>query len=99
MAFARRSGAEPKHTSPEHRRYRAKLVAQLKRDGYLICTAKVCILPTRYITTPDGMRPDGLHAGHNDAGTDYDGPQHRACNVRDGAVRARARQNTTRLRW
>ena len=101
MAFAKRSGSAPKYRTPQHRRYREGLVAQLKREGYLLCTAKTCVMPSREITNLNGRARDGLHAGHNDAGTEYDGPQHNACNVKDGARRARARQNvkTTRLRW
>src|SRR5690348_3699976 len=101
MPWARDRGVDPKYRTKEHRDYRASLVAQLKRDGYLICTAKVCTFPTRAITNPNGRARNGLHAGHADNGIDYDGPQHAACNVKDGARRARAKQDTktTRLRW
>lgn len=93
MAFPKRSGTDPKYQTREHRDYRARLLTQLRQDGYLICTAKVCALPTRHITEPNGRKRDGLHAGHNDEGTNYDGPQHNVCNVKDGARRARARQD------
>lgn len=96
MPWDRKTGTNPKYRTPEHKRYRESLVAQLKRDGHLICTAAPCLFPTRHITNPNGRDRDGLHAGHNDAGTEYDGPQHNACNVRDGAVRARAKQNETK---
>lgn len=100
MAFAKRSGSAAKYRSREHREYRASLVRQLRRDGYLICTAKACLFPTRYITNPNGRDRDGLHAGHDDSGTRYDGPQHNACNVRDGARRGKARQGKqTRIAW
>ncbi|HEY9495902.1 MAG TPA: hypothetical protein VIR15_13685 [Intrasporangium sp.] len=101
MAFTKRKGANPKYRTPEHRRYRAALVEQLNRQGYLMCTAKVCIFPTRHITNPNGRARDGLHAGHDDSGTSYDGPQHNACNVTDGAVRGRARRDSKQstLRW
>lgn len=101
MAWSRSNGTDPKYRTPQHRRYREALVAQLKRDGFLTCTAKVCVFPTREITNPNGRARDGLHAGHNDAGTQYDGPQHNACNVKDGARRGRARQSTetVRRRW
>jgi hypothetical protein len=92
MAFAVRSGSAPKYRTAEHRRYREGLVSQLRRDGYLTCTAEVCVLPTRSITNPNGRARDGLHAGHDDSGTRYAGPQHNACNVKDGARRARAKQ-------
>lgn len=94
-----RPSTDPKYRTREHRKYRADLVAQLERDGSLTCTASVCVMPTREITNPNGQEPDGLNAGHNDAGDAYDGPQHRACNLRDGAVRGRERQNETRTRW
>jgi hypothetical protein len=88
-----RSGTDAKYRTREHREYRASLVRQLKREGYLICAAKVCVFESRTITNPNGRERDGLHAGHNDAGTAYDGPQHAACNVRDGAVRGREAQH------
>ena len=82
----------PKYRSKEHRDYRAALVRQLERDGYLVCTADVCVFDSRLITNPNGRARDGLHAGHEDNGIDYRGPQHNACNVKDGAKRGRARQ-------
>jgi hypothetical protein len=107
MTWDRTGGTDPKYRTPEHIAYRKRLVAQLKRDGYLICTAKVCAFPTRRITETNGRRRDGLHAGHEDDGVTYAGPQHAACNVKDGARRARAKQDqpkapasfTTRRRW
>jgi hypothetical protein len=95
MAWDRTGGTDPKYRTTEHKRYRASLVAQLKRDGFLICTARTCVMPTRHITNPNGRERDGLHAGHNDAGDGYDGAQHAACNVSDGARRARAKQGET----
>lgn len=96
-----RSGTAAKYRTREHREYRASLVRQLERDGYLICTAKVCVFESRTITNPNGRARDGLHAGHNDAGTEYDGPQHNACNVKDGARRASARSHGREVirRW
>ena len=93
MAWDRKAGTAPKYRTAEHRQYRAALVAQLRREGHLICTAKVCVFPTRHITQPNGRARDGLHAGHDDTGTRYVGPQHNACNVKDGARRARAKQD------
>ena len=92
MPWDRRGNADAKYRTREHRETRAAMVRQLKRDGWLTCTARVCLMPTRTITNPNGNQPDGLNAGHNDDGTDYDGPQHRACNVSDGGRRGRARQ-------
>ena len=99
-----RGPTKAKYRSREHKRYRAQLVAQLKRDGYLVCTARECVMPSREIRTPNGRARDGLHAGHDDSGTRYDGPQHNACNVRDGAVRGRERQirvpeRASELQW
>lgn len=99
MSFDPATATDPKYRTREHREYRARLVRQLKRDGHLTCTATECVLPSRDITNPNGRDRDGLHAGHNDDGTQYDGPQHNACNVTDGARRARARQTTTSLTW
>jgi len=94
MAFDRAGGTDPKYRTKEHRDYRAALIRQLQREGHLACTARTCVMPARTITNPNGNEPDGLHAGHNDQGDGYDGPQHRACNVSDGARRARAKQDT-----
>lgn len=99
MPWDRAAGTHPKYRTAQHRRYRARLVAQLKRDGYLTCTADDCLFDTRDITNPNGRDPDGLHAGHEDDGITYRGPQHNLCNVRDGAVRARARQEARNLDW
>lgn len=99
MPWDRTAPTDPKYRSKAHRDYRAGLVAQLKRDGYLVCTATVCLLRGRTITNPNGRARDGLHAGHQDDGVTYRGPQHNACNVTDGAVRANARQQQTRLDW
>lgn len=98
----RAPGTQPKYRTKAHRRYRDSLVRQLERDGYLICTAQVCVFDDRTITSPNGRQRDGLHAGHEDNGVDYRGPQHNACNVKDGARRGNARSRgvapTTR-RW
>jgi len=101
LAWDRSTGTAAKYRSPEHIAYRKRLVTQLQRDGYLTCTAKVCVMPSRTITNPNGRARDGLHAGHEDDGVTYAGPQHNACNVRDGAKRGRARQdtNTSQLHW
>ena len=88
-----RPGSAAKYRTAEHREYRASLVRELHRVGYLTCTAKVCVFGDRTITNPNGRDRDGLHAGHNDAGTEYDGPQHNACNLRDAAVRANRRSH------
>jgi hypothetical protein len=99
MAWDRSQGVNPKYRTREHVNGRAALVRQLKRDGYLICTATTCLMPTRTITNSNGRAWDGLQYGHADNGVDYAGPQHAACNVTDGSRRGRARQNQTRLDW
>jgi len=98
-AKSRPAGTQAKYRSAEHREYRESLVRDLERDGFLTCTADECVMPTRIITNPNGRARDGLHAGHEDDGITYRGPQHFACNVKDGAKRGRARQGVTRLRW
>jgi hypothetical protein len=89
----------PKYRSKEHRDYRAGLVRQLQRDGYLICTAPVCLFDTRTITNPNGNDDDGLHAGHHDDGVTYRGPEHGLCNIRDGQARALIRSKPKPGRW
>jgi hypothetical protein len=99
MPWDRSSDTNPKYRSRKHIAYTKHLKQRLKDEGHLTCTAKVCVMPSRTITNPDGREPDGLTAGHADNGVDYDGPQHRQCNAKDGAKRARARQDTTQLTW
>lgn len=94
-----RPGTDPKYRSPAHIAYTKRLKAQLKARGSLTCTARECVMPSRAITNPNGNQPDGLTAGHADNGVDYDGPQHRKCNTRDGAKRARAKQAEPLRRW
>ena len=95
----RAEGTDPKYRTKEHRDYCASLKRQLKRDGFLNCTAVVCVFDTRLITNPNGNERDGLTAGHNDDGVTYAGPQHRACNVKDGARRGNARSRGVGRRW
>lgn len=90
MAWAKGTPAR-KYRSPEHRAYTAALKTQLAAQGYLICAAPDCRYPSRVITNPNGMAPDGLTAGHNPDGVTYNGAEHRRCNIREAAVRANAR--------
>lgn len=94
---------DPKYRTREHRAKCAEYKAQLKRDGFLTCTAKTCLFPTRAITNPNGLHRDGLQAGHNDTGDAYDGPQHNACNNHDASRRgAEAKNHPERVnppRW
>lgn len=98
MAF-RPGPTAAKYRSPQHRAERARLVRQLDRDGYLECTAVVCLMNSRVITNPNGRDPDGLHLGHEDDGVTIRGPEHGLCNVTDGSRRGRARQTETTLEW
>lgn len=87
MPWDRSAPSAPKYHTAEHRRTRARLMAQLQRDGYAICAQPICLAPTR--TIRPGMR---VHLGHDDTGTRYIGLVHARCNVVDGARRGRARQ-------
>lgn len=87
----RKPGTDPKYRTAEHRRRRAGYVRQIKAGEYIGCTAKTCVFPSRQITNPNGRARDGLHLGHEDDGVTYAGPQHNACNVKDGARRGNAR--------
>lgn len=80
---------------------RAKYARMIRAGQYVECTANVCVMAHRAITNANGNARDGLHLGHNDDGVTYAGPQHNACNVRDGAKRGRARQGpgAPRRRW
>lgn len=94
-----RPGSDPKYASREHRDYCTALKRQLKRDGYLVCVETECLFDSRLIVNPNGRDADGLTAAHNADGVTYRGPAHRQCNVREAAVRARARQDVTALDW
>ena len=82
----------PKYRTPEHLAKVREYKDQLRRAGYLTCTAPVCVFPDRTITNPDGRDRDGVHAGHNPDGVTYAGPQHAACNLKEASTRARAKQ-------
>ena len=88
----------PKYRTPEHLAMVKAYKAELARVGWLTCTARECVMPSRVITNPNGSQPDGVTVGHADDGVAIDGPQHRKCNTRDGSKRARERQLTSR-RW
>ena len=87
----RKAGTDPKYRTREHRELRAHYVRRLKAGEVLTCTAKVCVLGDRAISNPNGNARNGLHLGHEDDGVTYAGPQHRACNIEDGARRGNAR--------
>jgi hypothetical protein len=93
MGWDRSAPTDPKYRSREHRELRGHYARRLKAGEVLECTATPCVMPTKAITNPNGNDADGLHLGHSDDGVTYAGPQHRACNVKDGARRGRARQD------
>jgi hypothetical protein len=97
----RTPGTNPKYETVEHRTLRAHYVRLIRAGQALDCTAQVCVLGRVPITNPNGNDPDGLNLGHNDDGVTYAGPQHRACNVKDGARRgnARSRGVSSTRRW
>ena len=99
MAWDRSQPTDPKYRSKQHRDRRAALVRQLERDGYLECTADVCVFPSRAITVANGKRRDGLHLGHEPDGITYRGAQHAACNVYDAVVRSNLKGSSQPQRW
>lgn len=98
MTFDRSAPTDPKYRSREHRELRGHYVRRIRNGEPLDCTADECLFGTP-ITNANGNDDDGLHLGHNADGVTYAGPQHRACNVKDGARRGRARQDVTQLQW
>lgn len=90
-ANTRRPGTDPKYRTKEHRDLRSHWVRRIRAGEYVECTADECVMPHRQIVNTNGRARDGLHLGHEDDGVTYRGPQHNACNVRDGARRGNAR--------
>ena len=99
MGWDRSQPTNPKYRSKEHRDLLASYKQSIRRDGYVVCAAVKCLLPDRAITNPHGMAHDGVTVGHEDDGVGIRGPEHRACNLHDAAVRARARQDAGPRRW
>lgn len=100
MSWDGKRTTDPKYRTKEHRDYRAGLVRQLQRDGYLVCTADVCVFGDRTITVSNGLARDGLQAGHEADGVNYRGPQHAACNLFDAHVRStQPAQDESADRW
>ena len=93
MPWVRGQPSNPKYRTKAHRMERAKYVQQMERTGYLVCAQPMCVMPTRIIQAGQAW-----HLGHDDTGTQYIGPTHAYCNVRDGAKRARSRQDRPQ-RW
>lgn len=80
-------GTHPKYRTRQHRQLSEQYKRQVRAGHVLTCTAARCVMSSRAITNPNGMDPDGVTVGHNDDGVTYAGPQHRRCNVLDGARR------------
>lgn len=93
MPWDRSAPSDPKYRTREHRAERKRLTQQMNRDGLLVCAQPVCVMSTRTIAAGEPW-----HVGHDDTGTRYIGPVHPECNIRDAAVRARARRDRPR-RW
>lgn len=93
MGWDRSAPSHPKYRTPEHRRYRRRLEQEMRTQGYLVCAQPECVMPTRVIN-----QGEAWHAGHDDTGSHYIGAVHARCNTRDGAKRARARQDAP-SRW
>ena len=91
MPWDRSQPSNPKYRTPEHRAYLASLKRELHARGYLVCAAARCLFASRLITNPHGRDTDGLTAGHLPDGVTYNGPEHRACNLHEAAVRANRR--------
>lgn len=94
MPWTKRSGAAAKYRTPEHRAWRKYYKQRMREQGYLFCAQPVCIKPTATISPGEPW-----HVGHDDTGTVTIGPVHRDCNLKDAAVRARAKQLTPTKRW
>jgi hypothetical protein len=99
MPWDRSQPTDPKYRTREHRILSAEYKRQIRAGQALPCTARTCLFGRAPITNPNGRQDDGVTVGHADNGVDIDGPQHRLCNVTDGAVRARARQTAGPRRW
>jgi hypothetical protein len=84
MPWSRTKPGAAKYKTVEHRRTRATLMAQLKRDGQGICAEPVCVHRSRLIAPWMD-----LHLSHNDAGTAYLGLSHKRCNESAAAKKAR----------
>lgn len=89
----RSTRTDPKYRTKQHRDLRQHYVDRINAGEALPCTAADCLFNGDPIVNTNGNDPDGLHLGHADDGITYAGPQHRLCNLRDGAVRGSARSH------
>lgn len=92
----RHAETDAKYRTPQHRRLRSQFASLIDAGHRVECTSPRCLHPGIPITTSDGRHPLGLNLGHEDDGVTYRGPEHRDCNVRDGARRGRAKQDGPR---
>lgn len=92
MAFtAPKASADERGYGAEHRALRRHYVRLIVAGEVVLC--HFC---EREIVETNGNLPDGLHLDHTPDGSEYRGPSHRSCNIRDGARRGRAKQGTPR---
>lgn len=100
-ATTRPAGTQAKYRSKEHRNLLASYKVDILRHGYVDCQAVKCVIGDRAITNIRGMEPDGVTVGHMPDGVRINGPEHRACNLHEAAVRAnkRSRDGDNHRRW
>jgi hypothetical protein len=86
MPWDRSAQSAAKYKTPEHKRERARRMAEYEAAGYVDCAQPVCVMPTRTL-----VWPEPAHLGHDDSGEHYIGLCHVRCNVLDGSVRGNRR--------
>ena len=77
---------DAKYQTREHRQERARLVALMDAQGFLVCAQPECLLASRVIHLGERW-----HLGHDDSGTQLIGAVHVRCNQVDGAKRGNRR--------
>lgn len=82
----------------DHRRIRAQLLAQLKHDGAGRCCIGGEVIYAEQTALPR-THPRAIVLDHTADARGYRGLACRQHNVSDGAVRGRARQTSSPLRW
>lgn len=89
MAFDKpKASSTARGYGAEHKRERARWARIVERGEATCCLCGQPIVP--------GVK---WHLDHTPDRTGYRGPACASCNVKDGAKRARARQETTDLQW
>jgi hypothetical protein len=84
MPWSNTKRTSPKYRTVEHRATRARLMAELKRNGQGVCAEPICVHRSRVIVP--SMR---LHLSHSDDGLRYLGLSHKRCNESAAARKAR----------